>query len=127
VEGLLLIMVFATAMLVTPIAGAIGTAVYETRARVYAEESTRHTVTATVVEDSSASLRGVTQTSARPFGARPMVLSESAHSTWITRPKSMAHPTSELTLAAIWSRRRNRRGGPEPMPCSRGRPRGSAR
>jgi hypothetical protein len=65
VEGLLLIMVFATAMLVTPIAGAIGTVVYETRARVYAEESqTRHTVTATVVEDSSASLRGMTQTSA---------------------------------------------------------------
>jgi hypothetical protein len=102
VEGLLLIMAFATAMLVTPIAGAIGTVVYETRARVYAEESqTRHTVTATVVEDSSASLRGMTQTSARPFGGRPMVLSESAHSTWITRPKSMAHPTSEWTLAAI--------------------------
>ncbi len=55
VEAMTLVLVFAAALVVTPVAGAIGTAVFETRARIYAEEAlTRHTVTATAIEDSTA-------------------------------------------------------------------------
>lgn len=53
-EAVVLVLVFATALVVTPVAGAIGTAVYEVRARLYAEEAqTRHTVAATAMEDST--------------------------------------------------------------------------
>jgi hypothetical protein len=54
VEAVALVMVFVAALVVTPVAGAIGTAVYETRARLYTEEAqARHTVTATAIEDST--------------------------------------------------------------------------
>lgn len=54
VEAAVLVLVFATVLVVTPLAGAIGTAVYDSRARLYAEEAqTRHTVAATVIEDST--------------------------------------------------------------------------
>ena len=54
VEAVVLVLVFATALVVTPVAGAIGTAVYEARARLYAEQAqTRHTVAATAIEDST--------------------------------------------------------------------------
>jgi hypothetical protein len=54
VEALLRIAVLATALVVTPVAGAIGTAVYDAHARLYlAESQTRHTVTATAIEDST--------------------------------------------------------------------------
>jgi hypothetical protein len=54
VEAVVLVLVFVAALVVTPVAGAIGTAVYETRARLYAEEAqTRHTVAATAIEDST--------------------------------------------------------------------------
>lgn len=53
-ESVLLILVFATALIVMPVAGAIGTAVYESRAHLYAEQAqTRHTIAATVVEPST--------------------------------------------------------------------------
>ena len=49
VEALMLVLVFATALAVTAVAGAIGTAVHDTHARAYAEQSRdRHSVTATV-------------------------------------------------------------------------------
>jgi hypothetical protein len=51
-EAVVLVLVFVTALVVLPFAGAIGTAVYETRARLYAEEAqTRHTVAAAAIED----------------------------------------------------------------------------
>jgi hypothetical protein len=53
VEAVLLVLVFGAAVLLIPIAGAVGTAVYEARAQVYAEEAqTRHAVPATAIEDS---------------------------------------------------------------------------
>jgi hypothetical protein len=53
-EAVVLVLVFATALIVTPVAGAIGTAVYEVHARLYAEEAqTRRTVAATAMEDST--------------------------------------------------------------------------
>jgi hypothetical protein len=55
VEALVLVLVFATALVVTPVAGAIGTAVHESRARLYTEQAqTRHIVAATAIEDSTA-------------------------------------------------------------------------
>jgi hypothetical protein len=54
VEALLFMLVLATALVVTPVAGAVGTAVYEGRAGVYAEQArTRHIVAATVIDDSA--------------------------------------------------------------------------
>jgi len=54
VEAVVLMLVFATALVVTPVAGAIGTAVYEAHARLYAEEAqTRHIVAAAAIEDST--------------------------------------------------------------------------
>ena len=50
VEALILLLVVATALVVTPVAGAIGTAVHDTHARAYAEQSRdRRTVTAMVI------------------------------------------------------------------------------
>lgn len=51
VEALILILVFAAALAVTPVAGAIGTAVHDTHARGYAEQSRdRHPVFAVVID-----------------------------------------------------------------------------
>jgi hypothetical protein len=53
-EAVVLVLVFATALVVTPVAGAIGSAVYEGRAGLYAEQAqTRHTLAATAIEDST--------------------------------------------------------------------------
>ena len=57
VEALILILVFATALAVTPVSGAIGTAVHDTHARAYAEQSRdRHPVTAMVTDKPSATV-----------------------------------------------------------------------
>jgi len=54
VEAAILVLVFATALFATPVAGAIGTAVYGTRAQLYAEQvKMRHTVAATTIVDST--------------------------------------------------------------------------
>jgi hypothetical protein len=54
VEAVVIVLLIVTAVVVTPVAGAIGTAVHETRARHYAQEAqTRHTVAATAIEDST--------------------------------------------------------------------------
>jgi hypothetical protein len=54
VEAVVLVLVVIAALFVTPVAGAIGTAVYESRARLYTEQAhTRHTVAATAIEDST--------------------------------------------------------------------------
>jgi hypothetical protein len=51
-EALLTLVLAVTALLLVPVAGAIGTAVHETRTDFYARESaSRHTVTATVTDD----------------------------------------------------------------------------
>ena len=56
VEALILILVFATALAVTPVAVAIGTAVHD-NARAYAEQSwDRHPVTAVVTDKPSATM-----------------------------------------------------------------------
>ena len=53
-EAVLRIAVLATALVVAAVAGAIGTAVYDAHARLYlAESQTRHSVTATEIEDSA--------------------------------------------------------------------------
>lgn len=54
VEALTLMLVFATALVVTPFSAAIGTAVHDTHARAYAEQSRdRHPVTAVVTDKPS--------------------------------------------------------------------------
>jgi hypothetical protein len=58
VEALILMLVFATALVVTPVAGALGTAVHDTHARAYAEQSRdRHPVTAVVTDKPSATIK----------------------------------------------------------------------
>jgi hypothetical protein len=53
-EALLILVVIVGWLLVVPIAGAIGTAIYDGRHRLYAEEAlTRHRVVATVIEDTA--------------------------------------------------------------------------
>jgi len=55
-EAILRIGVLATALFVAPVAGAIGTAVYDAHVRLYlAEFQTRHIVTATAIADSTVS------------------------------------------------------------------------
>jgi len=57
VEAAVVVLVFATALAITPVAGTIGTVVYESRARLYTEQAqTRHTVAAMAIEDSTAIL-----------------------------------------------------------------------
>jgi hypothetical protein len=61
IEALLLILAVAVALVAAPIAGAIGTAVYEARSHAYVERATsRHTVTAIAVEDSVTTVRPYT-------------------------------------------------------------------
>lgn len=56
-EALILMLVFATALVVTPFSAAIGTAVHDTNARTYAEQSrNRHPVTAVVTDKPSATV-----------------------------------------------------------------------
>lgn len=53
VEALLLVLAFAVSILALPLAAAVGTAVHESRARVYAEQAqTRHQVVATITGES---------------------------------------------------------------------------
>lgn len=53
VEALLLVLAFAVSILALPVAAAVGTAVHETRSRVYAEQAqTRHKVVATITGES---------------------------------------------------------------------------
>lgn len=57
VEALMLMLVFATAVVITPLSASIGTAVHDTQARAYAEQSRdRHPVTAVVTEKPSATM-----------------------------------------------------------------------
>jgi hypothetical protein len=53
VEALVLVLAVAVALIAVPISAAVGTAVYESRSRIYAEQvQTRRPVTATVTGDS---------------------------------------------------------------------------
>ena len=57
VEALILMLVFATALVVTPFSAAIGTAVHDTHARAYADQSRdRHPVTVVVTDKPSATV-----------------------------------------------------------------------
>lgn len=59
-EAVLTLCLIAVAILLIPVAGAIGTAVHESRAGFYAKESAgRHVVTATAVEDSTLTFENV--------------------------------------------------------------------
>lgn len=53
VEALILVVAVAVSLLTVPIAAAVGTAIHDSRSRLYAEQAkTRHTVTATVIAHS---------------------------------------------------------------------------
>jgi hypothetical protein len=55
VEALVVVLAVVMALMVAPIAAAAGTAIYESRSNVYAEQAqNRRTVTATVIDDSAA-------------------------------------------------------------------------
>lgn len=55
VEALIVVLAFVVSMLALPVAATVGTAVYESRSRVYAEQAqTRQKVTATVTGESDA-------------------------------------------------------------------------
>jgi hypothetical protein len=61
IEALLLILAVTVALVAAPVAGAIGTAVYEARSHAYAEQATsRHPVTAMAVEDSTTTVEPFT-------------------------------------------------------------------
>ncbi len=61
IEALILILGIAVVLLTAPIAGAVGTAVYSSRATVYEQQArTRHTVAATVLADSTSTVRPYT-------------------------------------------------------------------
>jgi hypothetical protein len=54
VEALVLVLAVVVALLAAPIAAAVGTAVHDSRRHLYAEQAqTRHTVTATVIDNSA--------------------------------------------------------------------------
>jgi hypothetical protein len=58
-EALLILVVIVGWLLVAPITGAVGTAIYDGRHRLYAEEAlTRHRVTATVIEGNTTTADG---------------------------------------------------------------------
>jgi multisubunit Na+/H+ antiporter MnhG subunit len=61
IEALMLILGIALVLVTAPIAGAVGTAVYSSRAAVYEQQvRTRHTVAATVLADSTSTVRPYT-------------------------------------------------------------------
>ena len=125
VEALILMLVFATAVVVTPFSAAIGTAVHDTHARAYAEQSRdRHPVTAVVTDKPSATMiedaiAMSEQTHAgrqgAPFGGASTASITPRRSRWIPRPKSVTESTSGWTAAAIGSPRRCRRHKRESM------------
>ena len=58
IEALVLMLAVTAALVAAPVAGAIGTGVYETRSHAYAEQAkSRHTVTAIAVGDSTTNVR----------------------------------------------------------------------
>ena len=58
IEALILILGIAVVLVAAPIAGAVGTTVYSSRAAVYEHQvSSRHTVAATVLRDSTSTVR----------------------------------------------------------------------
>ncbi len=58
IEALTLILGIALVLVAAPVAGAVGTAVYSSRAAVYEQQvRTRHTVAATVLADSTSTVR----------------------------------------------------------------------
>ena len=60
---LLVLLAFVVSIIAAPVAGGVGTAVYDAHSRRYAEQAqTRHPVTATVLEDSTVILDNVTYT-----------------------------------------------------------------
>lgn len=60
---LLVLLAVVVSTIAVPVAGAVGTAVYEAHSRTYAEQTqTRHPVTATVLEDRTVNLDNVTYT-----------------------------------------------------------------
>lgn len=61
VEALVLVLAVLVAVIAVPIAGAVGTSVFDERTRVYAnEEQTRHQVIATATEDCTVVVQGRT-------------------------------------------------------------------
>ncbi|WP_059017826.1 hypothetical protein [Mycobacterium sp. M26] len=73
VESLILMLAVAVVLAAAPVAGAIGTAVHSSRSAVYQEQMrTRHTVTATVLEDSTSTVR-------------PYAVSFDVHARWFDR------------------------------------------
>ncbi len=67
VQAMLLLFVLISALLAASLAGAVGTAVHDSRGRVYAEESLhRHQVTATVTAEPTPTIRDTRRVSAAP-------------------------------------------------------------
>jgi multisubunit Na+/H+ antiporter MnhG subunit len=61
IEAFMLILGIALVLVTAPIAGAVGTAIYSSRAAVYEQQvRTRHTVAATVLADSTSTVRPYT-------------------------------------------------------------------
>lgn len=68
-EALVLVLAVVVSLLIVPIAAAVGTAVYDSRSNLYAEQAQgRRTVTATVIDDSAA--------------VRPRSKTMTAHARW---------------------------------------------
>lgn len=99
VEALILVMAFVVSVVALPVAAAVGTAVHESRSRLYAEQA-RHTVVATITEDSDArrNLSGSTATAPAQWVAAG---TEHAGSP-VVKPMPSARDEAVATALAIW-------------------------
>ena len=114
-EALLILVVMAGWLLVVPIAGAVGTAIYDGRHRLYVQEAlTRHRVVATVIESTAetaedyyapASVRAVWPAAGGErtgsFSFDTAAKSGDRLSIWVDADGNYAPPPTPTTLAAL--------------------------
>jgi hypothetical protein len=112
IEALALALAAILAVIAVPMAGAIGTSVHDTRARVYAQEAlTRHEVTATAIEDGVI----VTQPAGVSFVVRAKWTDSGREHTGLVKWSSRAEIGDQQ---AIWVNNAGENVGP-PSPPSR--------
>lgn len=112
IEAMVVVSAVAVSLLATPVAGAIGTAVYDARSRTYAEEvQTRRSQNAIV----SATRRGITVT--RPYMETSVVeLYWQSDGIERTTSFSTSGPVAVGDQIDIWLNDKGERVGPPPRP-----------
>lgn len=96
IEALVIMLAVVVSLLVIPVAGAVGSAVYDTRAHLYAREArTWHRVTATII--------GTGGEAVHPYSGRPVMQARwAAEGGWYTAFLPIKDPVKPGDLVQVW-------------------------